>query len=60
MNLTMRRKDEIDAMIEDRVQEGICRFQLLVDVSMIKFMNDINESGNREVRSEKAMLYLNS
>ena len=27
---------------------------------MIKFVNDINESGDGKVRSEKTMLYLNS
>ena len=37
--LTMLHKDEIDALIEERVHEGPCKFQLHVDVSMIKFAN---------------------
>ena len=59
MNLTIRHKDEIDALIEERVQEKPCKIQLHLDVSMIKFVNDIKESGDGEVRSEKTMLYLN-
>ena len=55
MNLTMRLKDEIDVLIEERVQEGPCKFQLHVDVRMIKFVNDINKSGDGEVRSEKTL-----
>ena len=60
MNLTMRHKDEIDVLIEETVEEGPCKIQLHVDVTMIKFVNDINESGDGEVRSEKTLLYLNS
>ena len=55
MNLAMRHKDEIDALIEERVQKGPCKFQINVDVSMIKFVNNLSESGDGEVRSEKTI-----
>ena len=60
MNVIMRNKEEIDALIDERVQEGPCKFQLHVDVSMIKFSSDTNETGDGELRHEKTMLYLNS
>ena len=60
MNVIMRNKEEIDALIDERVQEGPCKFQLHVDVSMIKFSSDTNETGDGELRQKKTMLYLNS
>ena len=60
MNIIMRNKEEIDALIDERVQEGPCKFQLHVDVSMIKFSSDTNKSGDGELHHEKTMLYLNS
>ena len=60
MNVIMQNKEEIDALIDKRVQEGHCKFQLHVDVSKIKFSNDINETGDGELRHEKTTLYLNS
>ena len=60
MNVIMRNKEEIIALIDERVQEGPCKFQLHVDVSMIKFSNDTNKTGDAELRHEKTMLYLNS
>ena len=60
MNVIMRNKEEIDALIDERVQEGPCKFQLHVDVSMIKFSSDTNKTGDGELRHEKTMLYLNS
>ena len=60
MNVIMRNKEETDALIDERVQKGPCKFQLHVDVSMIKFSNDTNETGDGELRHEKTMLYVNS
>ena len=60
MNVIMRNKKEIDALIDERVQERPCKFQLYVDVSLIKFSNNTNETGDGELRHEKTMLYLNS
>ena len=60
MNVIMRNKEEIDTLIDEKVQEGLCKLQLHVDVSMIKFWNDTNETGDGELRHEKTMLYLNS
>ena len=60
MNVIMRNKEEIDALIDERVQEGLCKFQLHVDVSMIKFSSDPNETGDRELNHEKTMFHLNS
>ena len=48
------------AVIDERVQEVPCKFQLHVDVTMIKFSNDTNETGDWELRHEKTMIYLNS
>ena len=42
------------------MQEGPCEFQLHVDVSMIKFSSDTNETVDGELRHAKTMLYLNS
>ena len=60
MNVIMRNKQEIDALIDEIVQEDPCKFQLHVNASMIKFSNDTNETGDGELRHEKTMLYLNS
>ena len=60
MNVIMRNKEEIDALIDERVQEGPCKFQLHLNVSMIKFSSDTNETGDGELCHEKTMLYLNS
>ena len=60
MNEIMRNKEEIDVLIDERVQEGPCKFHLHVDVSMIKFSSDTNETGDVELRHEKTMLYLSS
>ena len=60
MNVIMQNKEEVDALIDERVQEGPGNFQLHVDVSMIKFSSDINETGDGELRHEKTMLYMNS
>ena len=60
MNVIMRNKEEIDAFIDERVQEEPCKFQLHVDVKMIKFSNHTNKTGDGELRHEKTMLYLNS
>ena len=46
MNVIMRNKEQIDALIDERVQEGPCNFQLHMDVSMIKFSSDTNETGD--------------
>ena len=37
MNVIMRNKEEIDALIDKKVHEGLCKLQLHLDVSMIKF-----------------------
>ena len=60
MKVIMRIKEEIDALIDERVQEGTCKFQLHVEVSVRKFSNDTNETGDGELRHEKTRLYLNS
>ena len=59
MNVIMRNKEKIDTLIDKRVQERSFKFQLHVDVSMIKLSNDTNKTGEGELGHEKTMLYLN-
>ena len=60
MNVILQNKEEIDALIDERVQEVPCKFQLHEDVNMIKLSSDTNETGDVELRHEKTTSYLNS